>query len=88
MLSSAWLIHKLWPAIVGLLTQGIYRVNGNVSDVELLKEMYKRNTNLDINSIGVGINAVATALKGFIRELSEPLIPEHLYDDLITASSK
>lgn len=84
--------HMLRVRIIllpALLTEGVYRIPGNTAKVELLKEMFDHNKeDLDINSIDVGVNAVATALKGFFSDLSEPLIPSHLNDGLVVADSK
>ena len=41
---------------------------------------------LDIWSLDIPVNAVATALKGFFADLAEPLIPLKLTDGLIDAA--
>ena len=79
---------KVYCIILALLTEGVYRIPGNAAKVELLKEMFEHNKELDINTIDVGVNAVATALKGFFSDLSEPLIPSHLNGGLVVADSK
>ena len=43
--------------------------------------------NVDIHSLDIPVNAVATALKGFFSELAEPLVPSRLHDELIEAAS-
>jgi len=73
--------------LVGLSMEGLYRIPGNTAQVELLKEMFQHNKNIDISTIDIGINAVATALKGFFSDLAEPLIPAYLNQELVVADS-
>lgn len=40
----------------------------------------------DIKSLDIPVNAVATALKQFFNDLTEPLIPTRLHDELTEAS--
>ena len=40
----------------------------------------------DIDELDIPVNAVATALKGFFSDLTEPLIPSYLYEELIEAA--
>ena len=42
----------------------------------------------DMRSAGMSVSAVVTALKQFLSELREPVIPVHLYDDLKEAVGK
>ena len=42
---------------------------------------------VDIQSLDIPVNAVATALKGFFSELAEPLVPTYLHNDMIEAAS-
>ncbi|XP_074660547.1 rho GTPase-activating protein 190-like [Tubulanus polymorphus] len=70
----------------GLETEGIYRVPGNRAHVDLLLEKFKEDTNIPIGVLDIPVNAVATALKTFFSELAEPLVPSHLYDELIEAA--
>lgn len=44
--------------------------------------------NVDIHSLDIPVNAVATALKGFFSELNEALIPSYLHNEMIEAASK
>lgn len=39
--------------------------------------------NVDIAACDIPVNAVATALKQFFMDLDAPLVPTHLYDELI-----
>jgi hypothetical protein len=40
---------------------------------------------VNIAALDIPVNAVATALKGFFMDLTEPLIPTNIYDELIEA---
>ncbi|XP_065641635.1 protein FAM13A isoform X1 [Hydra vulgaris] len=61
----------------GLKHEGLFRVNGNMKVVEKLKTAFDMYGDADIEEIG-DIAAVASLLKLFLRELSEPVIPEEL----------
>merc|ERR1712002_244527 len=67
----------------GLLVEGIYRVPGNRAHVDLLFEKFKEDHTIDIATLDIPVNAVATALKGFFNELSSPLIPSNFYEELL-----
>ena len=41
---------------------------------------------VDFYSLDIPVPAVATALKGFFSDLTEPLVPSHLSDQLIEAA--
>lgn len=84
----SFLFSTFFDVVSALLVEGIYRIPGNKSQVELLKEMFQHDKRLDIRSIDIGVNAVSTALKGFFSGLSEPLIPAYLNQELIVADSK
>lgn len=72
---------------LGVLIEGIYRISGNTAHMELLKEVYADNSDIDIDSLDISINAVAASLKKFFSDLSEPLIPSHLNQELVIADS-
>ena len=42
--------------------------------------------NVDISTLEIQVNAVATVLKGFFMDLTDPLIPQSLYEELIHAA--
>ena len=44
--------------------------------------------NVDILSLDIPVNAIATVLKSFFNDLTEPLVPRFLHDELIEAASK
>lgn len=79
---------KHFSICLALIVEGIYRIPGNTAQVELLKEMFQHDKAIDIHSIDIGVNAVATALKGFFSDLSEPLVPAYLNQELVVADSK
>ncbi|XP_071104673.1 rho GTPase-activating protein 190-like isoform X3 [Haliotis cracherodii] len=70
----------------GLLAEGIYRIPGNKGQVDLLTSKFNEDINTDIHSLDIQVNAVATILKQFFMDLTEPLIPVQLYDELIIAA--
>lgn len=67
--------------------EGIYRISGNAAHIELLKEMYAENRDIDIHSLDISVNGVAASLKKFFSDLLEPLIPSHLNQELVIADS-
>ncbi|XP_014212996.1 rho GTPase-activating protein 190 [Copidosoma floridanum] len=58
----------------GLDSEGIYRVPGNRAHVELLFQKFEEDGNVDIHSLDIPVNAVATALKDFFSKRLPPLI--------------
>ena len=49
--------------------------------------VFATDPSIDIHGLDIPVNAVATALKYFFAELiSEPLIPNNVFDDLLTAT--
>ncbi|XP_075218370.1 rho GTPase-activating protein 190 isoform X2 [Lycorma delicatula] len=72
----------------GLDSEGIYRVPGNRAHVELLFLKFEEDHNLDIGSLDIPVNAVATALKDFFSKRLPPLFPEELMSELGEISVK
>ncbi|XP_036360158.1 rho GTPase-activating protein 190 isoform X29 [Octopus sinensis] len=70
----------------GMTAEGIYRVPGNRAQVELLLNKFQEDTSVDILSLDIQVNAVATALKGFFNDLMEALFPSNLINELTEAS--
>ncbi|KAL1455174.1 hypothetical protein WDU94_009286 [Cyamophila willieti] len=60
----------------GLDSEGIYRVPGNRAHVDLLFQKFGEDSNTDINSLDIPVNAVATALKDFFSKKLPPLFTE------------
>lgn len=44
------------------------------------------DSTVDISSLEIQVNAVATVLKAFFADLTDPLVPVNLYDELKEAS--
>ncbi|KAK9470204.1 rho GTPase [Dipodascopsis tothii] len=77
----------------GLETEGIYRVNGLVSEINHLRSVFEKSSNpLEIDLVGNpdyfhrDIHVVAGALKQYFRELPDPLLTRELYNDFISAA--
>ncbi|XP_061181270.1 rho GTPase-activating protein 190-like isoform X2 [Saccostrea echinata] len=71
----------------GMNTEGIYRIPGNKLQVELLQSKLQEDPSIDIHSLDIQVNAVATVLKNFIND-TEALIPPSLHDELLEAAAK
>lgn len=71
----------------GMNTEGIYRIPGNKLQVELLQSKLQEDPSLDIHTLDIQVNAVATVLKNFFND-TEPLIPPSLHDELLEAAAK
>lgn len=61
----------------GLKQEGLFRVNGNMKVVERLKNAFDKCGDADLEEIG-DVPAAASLLKMFLRELSDPVIPDQL----------
>ncbi|XP_011497182.1 PREDICTED: rho GTPase-activating protein 190 [Ceratosolen solmsi marchali] len=66
----------------GLDSEGIYRVPGNRAHVELLFQKFEEDVNVDIHSLDIPVNAVATALKDFFSKRLPPLIDKESMSQL------
>ncbi|XP_025200481.1 rho GTPase-activating protein 190 isoform X1 [Melanaphis sacchari] len=66
----------------GLVSEGLYRVPGNRSHVELLFQRFEDDNDIDITNLDIPVNAVATALKDFFSKKLPPLFTEDLMDEL------
>ncbi|XP_076636409.1 rho GTPase-activating protein 190 isoform X1 [Colletes latitarsis] len=66
----------------GLDSEGIYRVPGNRAHVELLFQKFEEDGNVDIHSLDIPVNAVATALKDFFSKRLPPLIDKERMNEL------
>jgi len=62
------------------LEEGIFRLSGNVQEVDELKYRFNRGEIVDFTSEKHGIHAVASLLKMYLRSLPEPVIPFSFYD--------
>ncbi|XP_026317332.1 rho GTPase-activating protein 190 [Hyposmocoma kahamanoa] len=60
----------------GLASEGLYRVPGNRSHVDMLFNKFYEDPNVDLESLDIPVNAVATALKDFFSKKMPPLLDE------------
>ncbi|XP_069494567.1 rho GTPase-activating protein 5 [Ambystoma mexicanum] len=67
----------------GLCTEGLYRVSGNKTDQDNIQKQFDQDRNLNLVSMAVTVNAVAGALKAFLAELPDPLVPYSLHPELL-----
>ncbi|KAF2718131.1 RhoGAP-domain-containing protein [Polychaeton citri CBS 116435] len=79
--------------LFGLDTEGLYRLSGTASHVNILRERFNHSggqaPDLDFRIPGNffhDVNAVATLLKQFFRELPEPLFTNSGYQSFIDAA--
>ncbi|KAK7491424.1 hypothetical protein BaRGS_00017253 [Batillaria attramentaria] len=70
----------------GMNTEGIYRIPGNRAQGDLFVAKFNEDPQVDIASLEIPVNAVATVLKSFFNELSEPLVPRFLHEELMEAA--
>nr|XP_014343897.1 PREDICTED: rho GTPase-activating protein 35 isoform X2 [Latimeria chalumnae] len=69
----------------GLSTEGIYRVSGNKSEMEMLQRQFDQDHNLDLIGKDFTVNTVAGAMKSFFSELPDPLVPYNMQVELVEA---
>ncbi|CAH2099093.1 unnamed protein product [Euphydryas editha] len=60
----------------GLASEGLYRVPGNRAHVDMLFSKFYEDPNIDLDSLDIPVNAVATALKDFFSKKLPPLLDE------------
>ncbi|CAH2060651.1 unnamed protein product, partial [Iphiclides podalirius] len=60
----------------GLASEGLYRVPGNRAHVDMLFTKFYEDPNIDLDSLDIPVNAVATALKDFFSKKLPPLLDE------------
>ena len=70
----------------GLDAEGIYRVPGNRAHVETFVQKFKENPEMSIVEADIPVNAVATALKDFLKKLG-PIVPLDLMNKLTELSN-
>eukprot|EP01097_Dermamoeba_algensis_P009067 TRINITY_DN6251_c0_g1_i1.p2 TRINITY_DN6251_c0_g1~~TRINITY_DN6251_c0_g1_i1.p2 ORF type:complete len:197 (-),score=41.26 TRINITY_DN6251_c0_g1_i1:1457-2047(-) len=63
-------IHSSSP----VLTEGIFRLSGEIMKINALKDKYNRGDYVDLEAEKADINAVCGLLKLWLRELPEPLL--------------
>ncbi|CAK1358962.1 putative Rho-GTPase-activating protein 7 [Cercospora beticola] len=79
--------------LFGLDVEGIYRQNGNIGQVNRLRHMFDtlqpNDPQLDFrnpSNFGHDVTAVTSLLKGFFRELPDPLFPKDGYTNFIESA--
>ncbi|KAI9092695.1 Rho GTPase activation protein [Phlyctochytrium arcticum] len=70
----------------GLTSQGIYRLSGNASTVQKIRVQFNQQEHVNLSDESLDINAVASVLKLYFRELQDPLIPFAFYNNFIAAA--
>ncbi|XP_022835664.1 rho GTPase-activating protein 190 [Spodoptera litura] len=60
----------------GLGSEGLYRVPGNRAHVDMLFTKFYEDPKIDLDSLDIPVNAVATALKDFFSKRLPPLLDE------------
>ncbi|XP_063868035.1 rho GTPase-activating protein 190-like isoform X18 [Scylla paramamosain] len=70
----------------GLDSEGIYRVPGNKVHVEQLTTKFKEDGNVNFAELDIPVNAAATALKDYLKQLP-PLLPQSQLMELTTIAS-
>ena len=72
----------------GLTTQGIFRLSGAKRDVDRMMAAFDTNPSPSVISEADDIHCVAVALKTWLRELPEPLIPPLLVQQLVESMKR
>jgi len=82
------IIHTLTSAVIqygGQETEGIFRVPGKNTEISRLKAQFDSG---DYSISTTDPNDLGGCLKMWFRELKNPLIPNHLYEECINASQE
>ncbi|CAJ0929243.1 unnamed protein product, partial [Mesorhabditis belari] len=66
----------------GLETEGIYRIPGNQSQLAEVEKQFASNSAPDLSTIELPLHVVATALKNFFSQLTEPVLPTTFHDSI------
>ncbi|XP_076167684.1 rac GTPase activating protein tumbleweed [Ptiloglossa arizonensis] len=70
----------------GMSEQGLYRVNGGLTEVKCLKEKFLKGKGAP-NLSDIDIPTICSTLKDFLRSLREPLITVGLWADFVRATT-
>lgn len=72
--------HSLIQCILaGLQEVGIFRLPGQASRIQAMKEVYDSGSQEDFSSME-DVHTVASLLKLYLRELPEPVVPFLFYE--------
>ncbi|XP_072286946.1 rho GTPase-activating protein 36 [Pyxicephalus adspersus] len=69
----------------GLQTEGIFRIAGSKKRVEQLREEFANSGDVLLGE-DTCVHDISAVLKGFLRDLREPLLPQELYTAFIQAA--
>eukprot|EP01121_Diplochlamys_sp_Union-15-3_P019676 TRINITY_DN747_c0_g1_i3.p1 TRINITY_DN747_c0_g1~~TRINITY_DN747_c0_g1_i3.p1 ORF type:complete len:164 (-),score=22.99 TRINITY_DN747_c0_g1_i3:87-578(-) len=72
---------------MGLNAEGLFRLSGNRERVEHLQKMYDLGEPVDLEA-EKDPHVISSLLKGYFRELPEPLLTTDLYSEFINAYDK
>ncbi|RUS71837.1 hypothetical protein EGW08_020400 [Elysia chlorotica] len=72
----------------GLMHDGLYRVSGNMAEIQRLRCAVDKDDNYNLYDAQWDVNVLTGALKLFFRELKEPVFPFHMYNTFIQAIGK
>jgi len=59
--------------------EGIYRINGNASQIQKLSLIVDENADYDLHDTRWDVHTLTGAFKMFFREMQNPLLPEEFY---------
>ncbi|GFS12312.1 rho GTPase-activating protein 12 [Elysia marginata] len=83
-------VHKCILAVEskGLMHDGLYRVSGNMAEIQRLRCAVDKDNNYNLYDEQWDVNVLTGSLKLFFRELKEPVFPFHMYNIFIQAIAK
>jgi hypothetical protein len=75
------------PFLYPVELQGIFRISGPLGEVRELYAQFSKDGTLDLTAAKTDPHIATGALKLYLREQSEPLIPFNLYSEFLKAQS-
>ena len=72
-------MEKLYNLLAGLHEVGIFRLPGQASRIQALKELYDSGSQEDFSATE-DVHTVASLFKLYLRELPEPVVPFVFYE--------
>ena len=70
-----------------LEAEGLFRLSASISKVQALRSQLDKGEVPDLSLYALDPHAVAGTLKGFLRELPDPVCPSELYDCFLAAAA-
>jgi len=80
------LIDTRLSLFVDASSEGIFRLSGNASKIQELKEQMNRGEEVDLKTV-TDINTVTGLLKAYFRDLANPLIPFSFFNKFMAIAS-